>query len=645
MTRLSAEAEFEHPVLGRTTLSRLFEDSADRHTDLPAQSYKGGIASRSLTPAVLEPAMPGEFRAISYGQMRDVVRRLATGFRELGVGPDDRVGLFAQTRMEWAQCDFAILAAGGVVSTVYPSSSERQVRYLLGDAEADGVVVEGDAELDRVLAVEDDLDLSFIVVVDEADHRGRDDIYSLAEVYELGVEHFDLSDYQQWLADRDPDDLASLIYTSGTTGKPKGVQLTHWNFRANVNQCFRRFGPRPDRDGPSISPDSRTVSFLPLAHVFERLSGHFLMFAAGANVAYAESPDTLQEDFSMVEPTSGTSVPRVYEKIYEAVRERAAGSPLRERLFEWAVGVGRDYHRAAAPGAWLDLKHSIADRLVFSRVRAALGDNIDFLISGGGSLSAELATLYHGMGLPILEGYGLTETAPVVSVNPPDKPRVGTIGPPVQDCEIRIDEAVATEEMQTEATGTVGELLVSGPNVTEGYWNLPEETAGAFTDDGWFRTGDIVEEGPDGYLSFRERAKELLTLSTGKNVAPGPIEDAFAASELVEQCMVVGDERKFVAALIVPNVDAVREWANREGVSIPEDPETLCKQERVRDRIRQEVDQANAEFEEYERIKRFQLIPEEFTEDNGLLTPTMKKKRRVIAKRYAEEIDALYPET
>lgn len=641
MASLEAERAFEHPVLARTTLSRMFEASADRHTDLPAQSYKGGVYERSLTPAVLEPAPDGEFRSISYGQSRDIVRRLAAGFRELGVEPDDRIGIFAPTRLEWALSDLSILAAGGVVTTVYASSSERKLEYLLEDAGAEGVVVSGSAELDRVLSVRDSLDLSFIVVMDAVQSHDSD-VYTLEDIYDRGREAFDIETYEAWLDARDPEDMASIIYTSGTTGKPKGVQLTHWNFRSNVNQCYRRFGPRPGGEGPRLSPDSRAVSFLPLAHVFERLSGHFLMFASGGTVAYAESPDTLQQDFELIGPTSGSSVPRVYEKIFEAVREQASASPVRERIFNWAVEVARAYQRSDRPGSWLSLKHSVADRLVYSKVREALGGELEFMISGGGSLSPDLCSLYHGMGIPVLEGYGLTETSPVISVNPPDDPVIGTIGPPVQDCETRLDEEVATAEMREGASGSVGELLVRGPNVTDGYWNLPEETEAAFTEDGWFRTGDVVEIDDAGYLRFRERAKEILSLSTGKNVAPGPIEDAFAASELVDQCMVVGDSRKFVAALIVPNLEAVRRWAAAQEVELPDDPVEICADTRVEERIRTEVERVNEDFEEVERIKRFRMIPEEFTEANDLLTPTMKKKRRNILERYDDEVRSLY---
>jgi long-chain acyl-CoA synthetase len=648
-----AEMAYEDAVVGETNLARMFEDSAQRNANRPAQMYKGGVYDRAMTRSVLPGAPVGEYRAISYEDMRTIVANLATGFRELGVAPDDRVGIFSHTRMEWAQCDFALLSAGAVVTTVYAGSSKKQVRYLLSDPDATAVVVENEDILERVLAVEDDLDLEFVVSMSELEerrHTDREDVYGLDEVHDLGAKHFDEDTYQGWVDDRNLDDLASLIYTSGTTGQPKGVQLTHENFRSNLNMIRKRFGPRPDREGePCIDENSRSVSYLPLAHVFERLAGHFEMFASGACVAYAENPDTLREDFSLVSPTTATSVPRVYEKIYDAIREQATESDVRERIFNWATDVGEAYHTTDDPGLALRAKAKAADRLVFQQVRDALGGNIEFLISGGGSLSAELCALYHGMGLPILEGYGLTETAPVLTVNPPEEPKIGTIGFPLPGVELRVDEDAVDQEPFADDPGDVGELLARGPNVTDGYWNKPEETDAAFTgaeDDGdpWFRTGDVVHMREDGYVEFRERSKQILVLSTGKNLAPAPIEDAFASSQVVEQCMVVGDSEKFVGALLIPNLEHLRAVASSEGVELPADDAKAAEHEFVRERIEAEVDEENPAFESYEQIKQFRVVHEEFTEDNDMLTPTMKKKRRNIEDRYADEIDSMYAE-
>jgi long-chain acyl-CoA synthetase len=638
-----AERDWDDPVRGETTIPRAFVDAAARHADADAQAYKGGIHERSLVPGAVDPAPNGAFATISYAEMAEVVRALAAGFRDLGVAPGDRVGIFANTRMEWAQADLALLSAGATVTTVYADSSPRKVAFLLGDAGASGVVVGNADRLASVAAAEDDLDLGFVVLVDAVAPAARADleapVYTLGDVYDRGA-GVDPGTVEAWLDDREPGDLASLIYTSGTTGEPKGVELTHRNVKANVDQCRARFGPRPDRETAVIHPGARLVSVLPLAHAFERLTGHFLAVLSGATVAYAESPDTLREDFALVRPTAGTSVPRVYEKIYAAAREDASDSALTERVFDWAADVGRAYAAAENPGVRLRARHRIADRLVFSTVREALGGEIEFLISGGGSLSPDLCRLYHGMGLPILEGYGLTETSPVVAANPPEAPGIGTMGPPVMDMETKLD-ASATP---IGAEGDVGELLVCGPNVTAGYWNRPGETREAFTDDGWFRTGDVVEETASGYLRFRGRATQRLVLSTGKNVAPGPIEDAFATTDLVEACLVVGDGRKFVGALIVPNVGAVRAWARESGIDPPDSPSEIVADDRVHDRIARVVEAVNEGFERHERIKQFRLVPGAFTVENGLLTPTLKKKRGAIREQYGGLIKEMYAE-
>ncbi|MEF8861029.1 MAG: long-chain fatty acid--CoA ligase [Haloarculaceae archaeon] len=640
-----AEAAYTDEVIGDDTIPRLFEAAAGRHADLEAQWYKGGVYERSLADGVVPPAPPDQYAALTYGEMRDVVRNLAAGFRELGVASGDRVGILADTRMEWAQSDLALLAAGAVVTTVYTESSRSQVEYLLSDPEADGVVVENAELLERVLDVEDGLDLAFVVVLDEfGGHDDRDDVYSLAEVHGLGAEAFDLEHYESWLDERGSDDLASLIYTSGTTGKPKGVMLTHRNFRANVNQCRKRFAPRPDRDPdvPSIDESDRSLSFLPLAHVFERLAGHYLMFATGATVAYAESSDTVAEDIGLVRPTVATSVPRVYQRIYDSMREQASESGFKSRVFQWAVGVGRRYATTDRPGPLLRAKYGLADRLVFSTVKEQMGGNVEFFVSGGGSLSKRLAELFDGMGLPILEGYGLTEASPVVSTNPPEDIRAGTLGPPLHGIETKIDGDAITEDQRESASGTIGELLVKGPNVTQGYWNRPDATEGAFTEDGWFRTGDIIERTEDGYLVYHDRLKGILVLDTGKNVAPGPIEDEFATSDRVDQIMVMGDDEKFVSALCVPNFEGVERWAERNDVDLPEDPAAICENEAVQRWIDEEIIEVNEEFSKHERIKQFRLVPDEWTPENDLLTPSLKLKRRNILARYEEQVREIY---
>ncbi len=652
---LRAEREYDDDVIGENTLGEMFVASARRNSDRPAQNYKGGIYDRTLAGVAYPSAPRNEFASLTYGEMLTVVQRLSAGFIDLGVERGDRIGLFANTRMEWAQCDFALLSMGAIVTTVYTESNADQVEYLLDDSGASGVICENEALLDRVLSVEAELDLSFAVVMDAVETPDAPiDIYSLADIYERGTAAFEADAFTERLDECDPSDLASLVYTSGTTGDPKGVMLTHRNFRANVNQVRKRVGPRPDKDAeiPVIDENAQTLSFLPLAHVFERLAGHFSMFAAGGTVAYAESPDTVSEDLEIVKPSGATSVPRVYERVFEQMRSQAAGSDVSERIFHWSLAVAREYSTIkrdpeASPDLALRLKHAIADTLVYSSVREGVGGNIELFISGGGSLSKDLARLFDGMGIPINEGYGLTETAPVVSSNPPEAPKHGTLGPPVVDCEVTVDASVVSKQRREDADGAVGELLVRGPNVTQGYWNDSVATEDAFTEasDGgepWFRTGDIVTIDEDGYLIYTDRLKTLIVLDTGKNIAPQPIEDAFATSERIEQIQVVGDNEKFIGALIVPNFDQIRSWAENQAIDLPDDQGAICADERVNAYIGDEVDRVCADFSKHERIKQFELVPVEWTAENDYLTPSMKKKRRTIHDGFESYIDRIY---
>jgi long-chain acyl-CoA synthetase len=648
MDWLEAEREHDDFPIGQTTLPRLIRDSVERYADLPAQRYKGGLYDRSLVTAGAIPAAPdGEYESLTYEQLGENVRYLATGFRALGLQPGQRVGIFADTRLEWAQSDLSLLSAGGVVVTVYESSSPAQVQYLLGDSGSTGVVVENAELLERVMAVIDDLDVRFVISMDDLppEYADQDGVYTLGEVYEQGEKRYDPETYESWVDDVDYDDLATLVYTSGTTGQPKGVEHTHRTFRENLNQMYARYGPRPDK-GANV-PDTgqaQTISFLPLAHILERHAGHFHMYGVGACVGFAESPDTLKEDFELLEPEVVLGVPRVYEKLYDAIREQAEESAVKARIFHWATDVARQMYHEAAPGMGLKLKMTLADKLVFSSVREAMGGNVEAMLSGGGTISPELAALYNGMGLPLWEAYGLTEAAPAVTGNPAEDPKVGTIGPTVVDTDVRLDKSVVPEGELTDTLGETGELLVKGPQITPGYWNKPEETEAAFTEDGYFRTGDIVTKRPDDFVVFHERSKQLVVLSTGKNVAPQPIEDAFADSDVIEQVMVMGDGEKFISALVVPNVERLRTLADDEGVDLPEDETALCESDFARERVEAAVDRINEDFEPHEQIKKFRLVGEEWTEENGYLTPTLKKKRMQIRDRYDHLVREIYGE-
>ena len=665
-----AEREYTDEVIGETTIPRMFFDAVDRYGDMEAQRYKGGIQDRSLAAVGAVPEAPeGEYTGITYEDMGTVVRRLATGFRELGIEPDDRVGIYSDTRMEWAQSDLALQSTGAVVTTVYTESSATQVHYLLDDPGATGVVVEDAELLETIGEVEDDLDLELVVVIEDVD-TDRDDIdaelHTLGEVYELGRDAEDDASFEEWLDERDVDDLSSMVYTSGTTGDPKGVELTHWNWRSCVNQARKRIGPRPDKDEdvPVMEAGKTALAFLPLAHSFERFN-HFSQLASGLTIAYAESTDTVGDDIAQVQPNTASSVPRVYERIYNQMLEQASESALKKRIFDWAVATAQSFDAAEEPGALLRAKHAIADRLVYSTVRENLGGNVEMFVSGGGSLSEDLARLYRAMGITIVEGYGLTETSPALTLNPPEDIKIGTIGPSLVDVELALDPTVVEEETKQGTEGEVGELLARGPNVFERYWNKSEKTESAFTEhvdalepegeagpeaaaadgagDGrWFRTGDVVARDGDGFYRFVDRVKNLIVLDTGKNIAPEPIEDAFVTRPEVDQVMVVGDDEKFIGAIVVPNLEEMRSWAREEEIELPESDEEAVADERVVDWVGEAVEAVNEDLGHHEEIKEFRVASEEWTADNDMLTPSMKKKRRNIREEHGDLLDEIY---
>jgi len=640
-----AEQGYTDEVIGETTIPRLFFDAVERYGGSTCQMYKGGVYDRSLVAGDVVPAAPDEqYAGLSFREAGDVVERLATGFRELGVAPDDRVSIYADTRMEWAHADLALMTTGAVVTTVYTESSPEQVQYLLNDPNSTGVVVENEELLENVAAVEDEVDIEFAVLLDDVDADPlAADVYTLADVYDLGDEHHDPEAVEAWVDAQDWEELASLVYTSGTTGDPKGVELTHENWRTCMNQVRKRIGPRPDKpdDVPALEAGKTSLAFLPLAHAFER-SNHFQSLGGGVTLAYAGSTDTIAEDIKQVQPEFAAAVPRVYERIYNGIREQASESGLKKRIFEWSVDVAQQYDRAADPGPVLEAKLALADRLVYSSVREALGGNIEMFISGGGSLSEELARLYRVMGITIIEGYGLTETAPGLTFNPPEDIHVGTMGAALCDVDLRLDADVVSEAQTEGAEGEVGELLAKGPNVFEGYWDKPEQTDRAFTDDGYFRTGDIVARDDDGYYRFVDRRKNLIVLDTGKNVAPEPIEDEFSTSARVDQVMVVGDDEKFIGAVVKPNFEELWDWAEEEGVDVPGTAEAAVADDRVHEWVAEEVERVNEKLGHHEAIKEFRLVAEEWTADNDLLTPSMKKKRRNIRDAYREEIADIY---
>ena len=420
----------------------------------------------------------------------------------------------------------------------------------------------------------------------------------------------------------DPDDLATFIYTSGTTGRPKGVMLTHGNIASNVEAALECL---------DINGEYTALSFLPLSHSFERTTDYTYFFR-GVTIAYAESVQTVGENMGEVKPHVFVSVPRVYEKVLARVHENvAASSGLKQKIFHWAVGVGREalpYRLAQeSPPGLLGLKLKLADKLVFNKLRERLGGRFVFATSGGAPLARDVAEFFWGAGIPILEGYGLSETAPVLTVNRHGATRLGTVGPAIPGIRLRIAED--------------GEILAKGPNIMRGYHNLPDETAESIDPEGWFHTGDVGELDDDGFLKITDRKKEIIVNAYGKNVAPAPIENALKSSRFIEQAMVVGDRRKFLAALVVPDYPVLESWARAQGLD-RDDRSALLASAAVRALFEEEIAAVNKNLAKYELVHAFDLMPEEWTIESGELTPTQKIKRRVIVGNRADVIDEMY---
>jgi len=556
----------------------------------------------------------GAYRPLSASELAARVRGFATALDGWGVRHGDRVALMAENGPDWATIDFAILSLGAVSVPIYSTLLPEGAAYVARDSGAKVVVVQGDERLDGLLALRDEMPaVERFVAFGCRPRAGVDELDSAIAAGAAG----DPAQFERWLDRARPDDLATLIYTSGTTGDPKGVMLTHGNLCSNVTTCCR------------ILPLKRewvALSFLPLAHSLERTLD-YAYFYAGVAIAYAESVQTVAQNLLEVQPHVFGSVPRVYEKVRAKVLENVeAAGGMKKRLFDWALAAGTRAlpKRLAFEDPGLSVR--LADKLVFSKVRARLGSRFEYAISGGAPLGKELAEFFWAAGIPLLEGYGLTETSPVIAVNTPQDVRLGTVGKPIPGVEVRIAED--------------GEILARGPNIMKGYYRNPEATAEVLAADGWFKTGDIGELDADGFLSITDRKKELIVNAYGKNIAPAPIENDLKAGRWIAQAVVIGDRRPFLVVLLVPNFEALEPWLKSHGIA--GDASAWVEDERVRALFQAEIDRVNARHQRYEQIRAFALLPRELTLEAGEMTPTMKVKRRVIHQRFREALERLY---
>jgi long-chain acyl-CoA synthetase len=576
------------------------------------------VAAAANPRAILWEDEFGLWQPISSDQIYQRVRALSQAFLDWGAQKGDRIALIAENRWEWAVTDFAALAIGAVDVPIYPTLTGEQIAALVADAGCKIAVVSTRQHFDKLYAVRGQTQLERILIMDSAAPPEGAIAFSelLAGADERGAERDPVFD--ALVRTVEPKDNATLIYTSGTTGEPKGVALTHANIAANQNIASLDF---------TFSPADALISFLPLSHVTARALD-YVMYTYGVQVAYCSKFDKLPEAMQQIRPTVFVAVPRVFEKIREEVERRAALSPIKKRLLAWALGVGAKHKEAVYDGRqpssplW-----KLANKLAYSKVREAFGGRVRVFVSGGAPLGLDTMKWFASVGIALWEGYGLTETSPLIALNTPITHRMGAAGMPLSNIELKLAED--------------GELLVRGPSVTSGYWQKPALTAEAFDPEGWFRTGDIAHVDQDGFLYITDRKKELLKTSGGKLVAPQPIENKLKYNSLVAEAALVGDKHKFISALLAPNFVVLEEWARQHGIQAASRAE-LVADSRVIALYGEIVRVVNGSLANFESVKRFRVLADEWSQESGELTASMKLKRRAITSRYAAQIDALY---
>lgn len=568
----------------------------------------------------------GKYCDISWLEFEDRVKNLAYGLLVLGLKPGDKVGLLSENRPEWAYSDLAVLSIGCADVPLYPTDVAHQIGYILANSDSKMVIVSGQDQLDKILAIRSKTPaLQKIIIMDPPSDLKDKDILSLDSVLRMGAESTSKvqPEFESRVESAKKDDLASIIYTSGTTGEPKGVCLTHDNFLSNCRSCLELL---------PLGEDDLSLSFLPLSHVFERMASYYFTIFIGGTIAYAENLDSLQQNLKEVRPTYVCSAPRFYEKIQINIMNSVAQSPpLKQRMFNRLLRVAKKYTEARLnridvdPITWL--RYHLAKIFVFSKAQKAVGGRIKFFISGGAPLSKEVAEFLYSLGIIVLEGYGLTETSPVVSCNTLKGVKFGSVGKPVKDVEVRI--------------AADGEILVSGPSVMKGYYKKENETKEALASDGWLHTGDIGFIDEEGFLHITDRKKDIIITASGKNLAPQPIENLLRSDSYLQEVVLQGDKRPYLTALIVPNFDALKGLALRQGIPYVA-AEELVKHPRVHEFLAKRIEERQKDLANYEKIKKFTLLDRNLTIEEGEITPTLKVKRRVIAEKYKNILDKMY---
>ena len=590
----------DYPPLTKSLL-----DAVDKHASPRAQMYRTAEGWQSITAQEMLRRVAGLSKALG----------------ELGIKSGDRVAILAPNCPEWHIVDFAIQGVGAVTVPIYFNESLDRLGYIMNDSGGRIVFTSGEAQARKIAECREKLStLEHVISVAPLSDLSGDTLRYETLITTAG--DADITEYRRRASEISSNQLATIIYTSGTTGEPKGVMLTHHNLSSNVEDSLK------DHD---LSPGDLALSFLPLAHVYERTVDYGYLFD-GVPIAYVEQMESVPQALLELKPTLAAAVPRFFEKIYANIIDKGhRETGIKRKIFDWSLRVAQEAvpwrAHGKQPSFWTKQRWEIADRLVYSKIRAGLGGRIRYFFSGGGPLSPDLAEFFWAINLPIMQGYGLTETSPVISANVPKKNKVGTVGLPIAHVEVRI--------------AGDGEILVKGPCVMEGYFHKPKETEEVLTPDGWLSTGDIGKLDEDGYLIITDRKKELLKTAAGKFVAPAFIENLLKQSPFITNAIAVGDKRKFVAVLIVPNFVAIQNEARKHGKDFP-GPSQMTSDPWVRDLLSHEIERLTASLAQYEKPKRFALLEQDFTFANGELTYTLKMKRRVIEGRYQDLIAKLY---
>ncbi|HPB81763.1 MAG TPA: long-chain fatty acid--CoA ligase [Spirochaetota bacterium] len=595
-----------------TSMAAIFQNQVEKLGNRPCVAYRKDKV----------------YTDISWKEMNEMIRKLGAYLISLGIKKGDNIAIFSQNRYEWWVADQAILSIGAVNVPIYATNSAEEAFYVLDHSESKICFVASEDHLDRVMKVNKKLPkLKNIIIFDDLPKK-KTGVITLEEAFKKGAAYKDQGAFDKRLKAIAPTDMATIIYTSGTTGNPKGVMLSHNNFVANVDQCLEDFNEL-------LGPDDVFLSFLPLSHSLERTSGYYMPVQIGAKVCFAVDTTTIQADLLDVRPTCIISVPRIYEKVHAGIVAKLADAPaIKKFLFNAAMKTAAknlpyECENKERTGLFAK-KYNFFDKLIFSKLKDALGlDHLKFAVSGGGPLSVTDAEFFLGMGITILEGFGLSETTPVTNVNRIGEIKPGSVGRPVKNTKIKIADD--------------GEILIKGPQVMMGYYKNKAATSEVFTKDGFFRTGDIGVIDEKGRLSITGRIKDIIVTAGGKNISPQNIENSLKSSKFIEQVAIIGDRRKYLAALIIPSFEDVKKWAKANQVSFAGKGDLIEKSEVV-ELIGKEIEKYTKQFSRVEQIRKFKLLDAEWTQETEELTPTLKLKRRVIEKKYAREIESMYPQ-